>query len=83
MSTELINAEQIVKNFGLTKALQGVHFTLNAGEIRGLIGENGSGKSTLCSILAGVYPADSGQLYLNGQPYSPTSMIDAQRQASP
>lgn len=80
MSTELINAEQIVKNFGLTKALQGVHFTLNAGEIRGLIGENGSGKSTLCSILAGVYPADSGQLYLNGQPYSPTSMIDAQRQ---
>ena len=40
--TELIRAENIVKNFGLTKALQGVDFSLNAGEIRGLIGENGS-----------------------------------------
>ena len=50
MSTELLRAENIVKTFGPTKALQGVDFTLYAGEIRGLIGENGSGKSTLCSI---------------------------------
>ena len=54
MSSELIRAENIVKNFGLTKALQGVDFALNAGEIRGLIGENGSGKSTIMSIAAGM-----------------------------
>lgn len=79
MSSELIRAENIVKNFGLTKALQGVDFSLNAGEIRGLIGENGSGKSTICSIISGIYGCDSGQLFLKGKPYSPTSMVDAQQ----
>ena len=68
MSTELLRAENIVKTFGPTKALQGVDFTLYAGEIRGLIGENGSGKSTLCSICGGIYGCDSGELYLKGQP---------------
>lgn len=42
MSTEILQADRIVKTFGLTKALQSVYLTLNAGEIRGLIGENGS-----------------------------------------
>ena len=79
MSTELLRAENIVKTFGPTKALQGVDFTLYAGEIRGLIGENGSGKSTLCSICGGIYGCDSGELYLKGEPYHPTSMVDAQK----
>ena len=79
MSSELIRAENIVKNFGLTKALQGVDFSLNAGEIRGLIGENGSGKSTICSIISGIYGCDSGSLFLKGEPSTPTSMVDAQK----
>lgn len=79
MSSELLRAEKIVKNFGLTRALQGVDFILHPGEIRGLIGENGSGKSTLCSICGGVYGYDSGALFLNGEPYTPLSMVDAQR----
>ena len=79
MSSELIRAENIVKNFGLTKALQGVDFSLNAGEIRGLIGENGSGKSTICSIISGIYGCDSGELYLKGEPYKPENMVDAQK----
>ncbi|MCF0142377.1 MAG: sugar ABC transporter ATP-binding protein [Parasporobacterium sp.] len=79
MSSELIRADKIVKNFGLTKALQSVDFTLHAGEIRGLIGENGSGKSTLCSIISGVYGCDSGELYLKGEAYKPISMVDAQK----
>ncbi len=79
MSSELIRAENIVKNFGLTKALQGVDFSLNAGEIRGLIGENGSGKSTICSIISGIYDCDSGELFLKGQPYKPVNMVDAQK----
>lgn len=79
MSSELIRAENIVKNFGLTKALQGVDFSLNSGEIRGLIGENGSGKSTICSIISGIYGCDSGELFLKGQPYKPESMVDAQK----
>ena len=79
MATELLRAENIVKTFGPTKALQGVDFTLHAGEIRGLIGENGSGKSTLCSVCGGIYGCDSGELFLKGEPYHPTSMVDAQK----
>ena len=79
MATELLRAENIVKTFGPTKALQGVDFTLYAGEIRGLIGENGSGKSTLCSVCGGIYGCDSGELFLKGEPYHPTSMVDAQK----
>ena len=76
---ELLRAEKIVKNFGLTKALQGVDLTLNAGEIRGLIGENGSGKSTICSIISGIYGCDEGELFLKGEAYKPLSMVDAQK----
>ena len=79
MEKELLRAENIVKNFGLTRALQGVDLTLNAGEIRGLIGENGSGKSTICSVISGIYGCDSGKLFLKGEEYSPKSMVDAQQ----
>ena len=79
MGTEIIKAKGIVKNFGITKALQGVDFTLEKGEIRGFIGENGSGKSTLCSIFSGMYGFDEGELIYKGEKYSPTSMVDAQK----
>ncbi len=76
---ELLRAEQIVKTFGLTKALQGVDFSLNSGEIRGLIGENGSGKSTICSVISGIYDCDLGNMFLKGEPYKPVNMVDAQK----
>ncbi len=38
-----------------------------SGEVHGLIGENGAGKSTLMKILGGVYSADSGAFYINGE----------------
>ena len=66
------------KSFGPTKALVDVELEVNRGEIRGLIGENGSGKSTISSIVAGVQPYDSGEMFFKGEPYKPTSMIEAQ-----
>ena len=78
MSTRfLLEAKNIIKTFPPTVALNDVHFCLRPGEIHGLMGENGSGKSTMCSIVSGIYPYDSGELFLDGEPYCPKNMIDA------
>ena len=73
----LLEAKNIIKTFPPTVALNDVHFCLRPGEIHGLMGENGSGKSTMCSIVSGIYPYDSGELFLDGEPYCPKNMIDA------
>lgn len=75
----LLETDNIKKAFGPTKALDGVSIKIGTGEIRGLIGENGSGKSTLSSIVAGVQKADSGAMILEGKPFEPHSMVEAQR----
>ena len=59
-------------------ALDGVDFTLNAGEIHALMGENGAGKSTLIKALTGVYPIHAGEILVGGVPRSFTTTADAQ-----
>ena len=77
MSKVVLEAKGICKSFGSVQALKNVDFVLHAGEIHGLIGENGSGKSTLSSIIAGVQPATSGEMSLNGNTYSPADALKA------
>lgn len=77
MGAELLRVENMVKNFGATRALQGVDFVLNRGEVRGLVGENGSGKSTMTSIIAGLQFCDSGTMYKEGRPYAPKNIAEA------
>lgn len=73
----ILTAEDMSKSFGITRALKSVHLYLKRGEVLGLIGENGSGKSTLTSIIAGIQPADSGTVHLNGAPYSVNNSVEA------
>ena len=49
----LLEMTDVSKSFGATRAFDGVSLTLEAGEVRALIGENGAGKSTLMKILSG------------------------------
>ena len=58
----------VSKRFGPTVALDNVELRVAPGEIVGLMGANGAGKSTLVNILAGVISADSGEVFLDGQP---------------
>lgn len=50
----------------LLHALKDVSFSVNKGEIVGMIGRNGSGKSTLLRIIAGIYEHDEGKVMVNG-----------------
>lgn len=62
----VLRAENIKKHFTGTYALKGVSVELKQGEIHALVGENGAGKSTLMNIISGVFPADEGNIYLDG-----------------
>ncbi len=63
----LLQCTAISKQFGGLQALKNVDFTVNQGEITGLVGPNGSGKSTLLNLISGVYKPDSGQILFLGE----------------
>ena len=73
----LLEARSLTKSFPGVRALKGVSLTVQRGEVLAVIGENGAGKSTLMKILAGVQPADTGEILLDGQPIAPGSVHDA------
>lgn len=79
MAELYLSARKVCKAFGPTRALIDVDIDVFKGEIRGLIGENGSGKSTFSSLVAGAQPKDSGEFLIEGKPYNPRNMIEAQR----
>ena len=67
MAEELFRMEGICKSFPGVKALDNVSLSVNKGEVHGLVGENGAGKSTLMKIMTGVYSADAGAIYIEGE----------------
>jgi ABC-type sugar transport system ATPase subunit len=64
----MLEAQQISKTFGVTRALIDVDFSVGVGEIVALAGENGSGKSTLSKVLAGAHAPDAGTITIDGVP---------------
>ncbi len=62
MNTQILNLHGIHKHYPGVKALDGVNFTLESGEVHVLFGENGAGKSTLISIISGANQPSSGEM---------------------
>jgi ribose transport system ATP-binding protein len=69
----LLEVRRLTKRFTGTLALDAVDFDVRAGEVHALLGENGAGKSTLIKVLAGVHPADAGEVLLRGRAVDPIS----------
>ncbi len=74
----LLQAEGVSKTFPGVKALTDMRLDLRKGEVLALVGENGAGKSTLMKLLTGIYPMESGQFWLNGEPLNVKGPKEAQ-----
>ena len=64
----ILELKNIEKSFGEKKVLTGVSFKAEGGKAFGLLGRNGAGKTTSIRILMDVFPANSGEVLMDGQP---------------
>jgi ABC-2 type transport system ATP-binding protein len=62
----MIDVTDVSKSYGPVRALEGVSFQVEAGEVIGLLGPNGAGKTTMIKILTGYLQADEGQVTVDG-----------------
>lgn len=63
----LLKAEDIAVHFGGVKAVDGVSFEVEAGEVFAIIGPNGAGKSTIFNLISRIYPLTKGRIWFDGQ----------------
>ncbi len=77
-SEPVLALKGISKRFGAVQALSDVEMEVPAGKVVALVGDNGAGKSTLIKVIAGVGPADEGEIRWEGKRVSITSPHAAQ-----
>ena len=64
----VLELKNIDKSFGENQVLRGVSFKVEGGRAFGLLGRNGAGKTTSIRILMGVFPANGGEVLVDGKP---------------
>lgn len=73
----VLEAKNICKQYGQTKALEHAALSMKTGEIRALLGSNGSGKSTIAKVLGGLVSKNKGEITINQEPIRIRSAKDA------
>ena len=87
MAATIISVKDLVKNYGTFKAVKGISFDVQEGEIFGLLGPNGAGKSTTLEIIETLRTKTSGEIMVDGlsldrQPNEIKKIIGVQLQTS-
>lgn len=62
----MLEIKDLEVNYGMIKAIKGISFEVNQGEIIALIGANGAGKTTILHTITGLVPAHTGEIFFNG-----------------
>ena len=75
----ILEVRELRKSFGGIVAVDGVSFSVEAGEILGIIGPNGSGKSTLFNCILGQLAPSGGDVHLDGRPVTGMRPCDLNR----
>ena len=68
MTKPILELKAVNKSFGPVHVLHDVDLAIRPGEVTALVGDNGAGKSTLVKCIAGIYAADSGEMFFGGKP---------------
>jgi branched-chain amino acid transport system ATP-binding protein len=76
----LLRCANVQKSFGALKAVKGLSFAVDKGEILGIGGPNGAGKTTLFEVLSGFSPADRGEVVFKGRDITNTPPDKISRQ---
>ncbi|ESX80584.1 ATP-binding cassette domain-containing protein [Mesorhizobium sp. M0189] len=63
----LLEVQGVGKSFGAIRALSDVSFSIEPGEVAGLMGDNGAGKSTMVKLISGNFPPTEGQIRVGGK----------------
>ncbi|NRA87885.1 MAG: sugar ABC transporter ATP-binding protein, partial [Rhizobiales bacterium] len=74
-----LEVKNISKSFGSIQALKDVSFTINRGEVVGLLGDNGAGKSTLVNCISGIFKHTNGQILIDGKEVNFSSPQDSRK----
>src|SRR5438046_560211 len=63
----LLDVRNVSKNFGAIQAVNDISFSVEPGEVVGLMGDNGAGKSTMVKLVAGNFPPSEGEIAVDDQ----------------